>query len=43
MKSNPKVYLKPIRDELSFKINSIREENETLKRMVEKQKIPAYS
>ena len=43
LKINPKVYIKPIRDEICFKISHLRDENESLKRMVDKQKIPAYS
>lgn len=42
IKSNPKVFIKPIRDQLTEKINQLREENESLRRMVEKTKIPAY-
>jgi phage host-nuclease inhibitor protein Gam len=42
IKANPKAFIKPIRDELSLKINQLREENDSLRRMVEKSKIPAY-
>lgn len=43
IKSQPKAFIKPFRDELSTKINSLRDENESLRRMVEKTKIPAYT
>jgi thiamine pyrophosphate-dependent acetolactate synthase large subunit-like protein len=42
IKANPKAFIKPIRDEFSTKINQLREENDSLRRMVEKTKIPAY-
>lgn len=42
IKTNPKAFIKPIRDEMSLKINQLREENESLRKMVEKTKIPAY-
>lgn len=34
--------MKPIRDELTVKINQLREENDSLRRIVEKTKIPGY-
>ncbi len=43
IKANPKAFIKPIRDQMSAKINQLREENDSLRRMVEKAKIPAYS
>lgn len=42
IKANPKAFIKPIRDEMSLKINQLREENDSLRKMVEKTKIPAY-
>lgn len=42
IKANPKAFIKPIRDELTNKINELRDENDSLRRMVEKSKIPAY-
>lgn len=42
IRSNPKGFVKPMRDEFTLKINQLREENDSLRRMVEKTKIPAY-
>jgi len=42
IKNNPKAFIKPIRDELSIKINQLRDENDGLKKMIERSKIPAY-
>ena len=43
IRAHPKNFIRPVRDELVDKINLVREENESLKRMVEKAKAPAYS
>ena len=43
IKSNPKGYLKPIRDELTNNINQLRDENESLRRAVDKARAPSYT
>lgn len=42
IKANPKAFIKPTRDEFSIKINQLRDENDALRKMVEKNKIPTY-
>lgn len=43
IKNNPKAFIKPIRDEMGNKINLLRDENESLRRLIDKTKIPAYT
>lgn len=42
IKSNPKAFIKPIRDQMSTKINQLKEENDSLRTMIERAKIPPY-
>ncbi len=43
IKDNPKAFVKDARDGMVEKINVLRDENESLRRMVEKAKAPAYT
>ncbi len=42
IKSNPKAFIKPIRDQMGLKINQLKDENDSLRTLIERAKIPAY-